>query len=333
MEILKQKRQEFWDTISKYNNFLLCLHVNADADSLCSNIAMSELLTQMGKTVEILAGKNDSFSKELHNLNWLRFVANHYVEDCNFKEYDCFIMLDASNEDRLHDMGDKMPLPKIVIDHHVSNNITGAELSIVDKSFSSASQMVYELGVSHAPFTTDYLQAVFMGIYGDTGGFKHGISARVFEIASTIYQRVEVQHLIDTYNNSIGPDDLAMMAIATNNMEFFEIKGLRFCMAIISSDEMAKYSDVITSETNSNLIIRTLRQTKNIHVLCVASQEDEDHWRVRFRSFNNTDYAKSMAESIGGGGHSNAASGILVANGPRVVSKIIKTNAINLYGK
>lgn len=331
MEILKQNKQKFWDTIAKYNSFILCLHVNADADSLGSNIAMSELLVQMGKKVTILAGKNKSFSKELHNLGWLKFVSNHRVEDLHIElmEKACFIILDASNEDRLHGMGDKMPLPKIVIDHHLGNNIIGAELSIVDTEFSSASQMVYELVEGQGPFTTDFLQAVFMAMYGDTGGFKHGISPRVFEIASIICEQVDMQPLINAYNNSVGSDDMAMLAIATNHMEFFNVSNVHFCLTVISKDEMDKYAE-INAETNSNFVVRTLAQVNGIDVLVIASQEDEDHWRVRFRSFNPTGYAKAMAESIGGGGHPMAASGTIVTDNPRTVSAIIKSKAIKI---
>lgn len=329
MEVLKQNKQKFWDMIAKYNSFLLCLHVNADADSLCSNVAMSELLVQMGKKVTILDGKNFSFSKDLHNLGWLQFVSNHRVEELHLELMDkpCFIMLDASNEDRLHDMGDKMTLPKIVVDHHLGNNIVGAELSIVDTEFSSASQMVYELGEGHGPFTTDYLQAVFMGMYGDTGGFRHGLSARVFEIASVIQKQVDMQPLINTYNNSVGPDDMAMLAIATNHMELFNVGSICFCITVISNEEMSKYSE-ITNETNSNFVVRTLGQQKGIDVLIVANQGTYFKWRVRFRSFGQNNYAKIMAESIGGGGHPMAASGTIVTDNPRTVSAIVKSNAI-----
>lgn len=336
MDILKQNKQKFWDTVEKYDNFILCLHVNADADSLCSNIAMSELLTQMGKNVTILAGKNKTFSKELHNLGWLQFITNHSVEGLhlNLMQKACFIMLDASSEDRLHNMGDKMPLPKIVIDHHAGNNIAGAELAIIEPAFSSASQMVYELGVNNVPFTTDYLQAVFMGIYSDTGGFRHGLSVRVFEIAEIVFQRVDMQPMINAYNNSVGHDDMAMLTIATNHIEYFDVGSLHFCMTVISKDEMGKYSE-INEETNSNFIIKTLKRLANIDILVVASQgfgDDNDKWRVRFRSFNADGYAKKMAESIGGGGHPMAASGAITTNNSRAVSVIIKYKAREIYG-
>lgn len=337
MDILQKNKQKFWDAIEKYDNFILCLHVNADADSLGSNIAMSELLTQIGKTVTILAGKNKFFSKELHGLGWLQIVSSNGVEDLDFESLGktCFIMLDTSNEDRLHDMSDKMPLPKIVVDHHASNNIVGAEVSIVDPTFSSASQMVWELSVDcgYFPHTTDFYQAVFMGIYSDTGGFKHGLSARVFEIAESVYQRVDMQPLIDAYNNSVGPDDMLMLAIATNHLEFFAVGSVHFCMAVISQNEMAKYAE-INNQSNSNFVVRTLQQQVNVDVLIVANQESEDNWRVRFRSFNNTDHAKKMAQSIfGGGGHSMSASATLVTSNPRTVSAVIKNNAIKIYGK
>lgn len=334
MKILKLNKQKFWDTVVKYNNFILCLHVDADADSLCSNIAMSKLLTQAGKKVTIVVGKNETFSKELHGLDLLQFVINERVEDLrlNLMQSACFIMLDTSNEDRLHDMGDKMPLPKIVIDHHASNSITGAELSIVDTDFSSASQMVYELADGHGFFMTDFLQAVFMGMYSDTGGFKYGLSARVFEIAQIIQEQVDMQPLITAYNNSVGLDDLAMLAIATNHLEFFDGGNLRFLIAIISKDEMSKYSE-ISDETNSNFVIKTLEQQKGIDVLVVASQNSEDLWRVRFMSFRKSSYAKTMAESfIGGGGHFDAGSATVVTNSPRTISVIVKNKAIQNYG-
>lgn len=336
LKLNKKSITKFWDIVNEHNNFILCLHVDADADSLGSNIAMRELLTQMGKKVTLLAGKNESFSKDLRDLDgWLSTVSNHGVDylHLDVMESTCFIMIDTSNEDRLHDVKIPSNIHKIVFDHHASNNITGALLSIIDSDFSSASQMVWELAVEKSGLhTDDFCKAVFMGIYGDTGGFKHGISDRVFEIASIIQRRVNIEPLINAYNNSVGYDDMAMLSIATNHLEFFNVGRLRFCMTTISKDEIAKHHE-IGKETNSNFVVRVLEQQKDIDVLVVANQDTEDRWRVRFRSFGQNDYAKAMAEIVsGGGGHPNAASGTIVTNNYRTVSAMIKANAIKIFG-
>jgi bifunctional oligoribonuclease and PAP phosphatase NrnA len=331
----KEEIDKFGELLNKYDRFLLCLHENADADSLCINIAMAELLTACEKTVTIVAGKNQSFSKELHNLaDWLRIVFPSKVEELDLSNYDCFIMLDASNEERLHDMGDKMTLPKIVVDHHVGNNITGAELSIVDPSLSSASQMVYEIAypILHA-MTKDFLLAVYMGIYGDTGGFKHGMSARTHQICGQIYRAgADPSGLVDAYNKSVGVDDVAMLAIATSNLKRFNANGVRFCVTTISQSDIEKHPEILP-ESNSNFVVRTLDQMHNVDVLVVANQQEGDSWRVRFRSFiNGGSHACDMAKALGGGGHAQAASCTIYNNDPRGIVASVKREAFEIYG-
>lgn len=332
MNILNQNKDLFWQTIAKYNRFLLCLHVSADADSLCSNTAMKELLVKMGKNVTIITGNNKTFSKDLQNLPWLDLVTVSTVEELNLADYDCFIMIDAAVEDRLHALGNQMSLPKIVIDHHISNNIVDAELGIVDGQYSSAAQMVYELGIGYEPHTTDFLQAVYIGMYADTGGFKFNVSPRLFEVASSICEQTDVTKIVSHYSQSIGRDDMAMLGIAANNNEMFDVGGLNFCLVTISNENMNKYPEIV-DETNTNTVVKLFSDMKGIDVLVIASQRDEDDWRVRVRSFIDGEHAKQIAEYFGGGGHPHAASGKFPKALPQTVTEAIKNATIELYNK
>lgn len=327
-----QTKKDFKETIDKYNRFLLCLHVNADADSLCSNIAMFEFLTSLGKRVTILAGKNNRFSRELAGLsNWLKLVANHTVEEIDFGQYDCFIMLDAYSEERLYDTK-HMPLPKVVIDHHESNTISDAEFLIVDSAYSSASHMVYDLCFEYAPHSRDYLLAVYMGIYSDTGGFRYGVSSEVHEVCSYICKQVDPSGLVKNYNQSIGVEDISVLSIATTNIKDFSVGDLKIYATTISQKDIRQKFGILDVNWNSNIAIRFLSEINGADVICVASEEESGLWRMRFRSFVEGLHAKILAESFGGGGHKHAASGTFLNNEPRAVIAEVKKHVEELFG-
>lgn len=326
----KQTKKLFWDTVNRFDRFLLCLHVNADADSLCSNIAMSELLVSRGKSVTILAGKNTTFSKELVNLNdWLKIVSNHSVEEIDFGQYDCFIMLDAHNEERLYDTKD-MPLPKIVIDHHRDNQIQDAEFKVVLSNYSSTAEMIYDLASSYISLSDDFLLAVYMGIYGDTAGFKYNVRSAVHEICSEICRRVDPSKLVLDYNKTLEAYDLDVLSIAISNLKQFKVSNLSFGVTTLPMKDVFEKIG-FDKKWSSNVATKVLSDVNDLDVLCIASEREPGVWRIRFRSFVNGSHARILAETFKGGGHDKASGGVFYNNEPRAVVAKIKESAEKLF--
>lgn len=325
-----QTKKLFWEAVNKFDRFLLCLHVNADADSLCSNIAMSELLVSRGKSVTILAGKNETFSNELVRLsNWLALVSNHKVEEIDFGQYDCFIMLDAHNEERLYDTKD-MPLPKIVIDHHRDNQIEGAEFKVVLSNYSSTAEMIYDLASNYVPPSDDFLLAVYMGIYGDTAGFKYNVRSAVHQICSEICRKVDPSKLVLDYSKTLEMHDLDVLSIAISNLRKFKISNLSFGVTTLPMSEVVNKIGLDT-KWSSNIATRVLSDINNLDVLCIASEREPGVWRIRFRSFVDGDHARVLAETFQGGGHNKASGGVFYNNEPCAVVAKIKENAEKLF--
>jgi nanoRNase/pAp phosphatase (c-di-AMP/oligoRNAs hydrolase) len=223
-----------------------------------------------------------------------------------------------------------MPLAKMVIDHHVGNNITGTDFVIVDSSYSSTSQMIYELASDKVSPSKDYLEAIYIGMYADTGGFKYNVSPRVHEACAEIMSRVDVSEKLKKYTQSTTPDDIVILSIATTNLKSFVVQGIRFYITTISQD------DIVGKLQNpnlwsSNIATRVLSDLNDVDVLCVASEKESGVWRIRFRSFIEGSHARILAESFSGGGHNKAAGGVIFTNDHRAVLAEIKKHAEKLF--
>ncbi len=331
LKLNKESIQKFWDALIKYDNIILCLHENSDPDSLCSNAAMMDALIEIGKSVTFISGKDTVFSKKMHSLPWLEKVTISRFEDLDFgNPKTCFIMIDIADESRVHGMGDNMTLPKIVIDHHKSNNITGAEFAIVDTDFSSAAQMVYEIVSTHTSVTKNFLQAVYMGMYSDTGGFKFGISSRVFEIASIVFKSADMNPLVQNYTKSLGADDLAILAIATNSKKYFSVSNINFCVVTLSRADIQRHPE-ITEASSMNIVTTVFSDLQDADVVFIARQGDEDDWRVSVRSFLPGGHARQIAEYLGGGGHDRAAGIKMYNTEPRGIVATVQQVVDSLY--
>ena len=72
----------------------------------------------------------------------------------------------------------------VVIDHHRTTNNIGYA-SWIDSGKSSSCEMVYDLLCTmNVPISPSIAANLYMGIFGDTGGFMHAnTNVRVFQIA------------------------------------------------------------------------------------------------------------------------------------------------------
>lgn len=306
---IKTIKQEFWETIEKYDRFLLCLHKNADLDSLCSNLAMRELLLRAGKTVTLLAGENNNFPESFAIFATdLRFISNHSIPEIDQNDYDYFIMLDIASESRLYDVSSsQIVIPKIVIDHHAGNNISGAEFSFIDPSRSSTAEMVAELGFIDSDEFKSY---IYMGIYADTMGFKFSMSSRVFEILQKTFTK-KTTRMVLCFEKSFTINDFKLLQTVIEkekfvyNRESHKISLVVVCLSAVDTALLAPFAD-------TGKIISIYEKRSDIDIFILAIQQGEDLWRLRIRSYvGDREYAKEIAEEFGGTGHAQSAGAIL----------------------
>lgn len=297
---IEKIRKEFWEEIEKYDRFLLCLHRFVDMDSLCSNAAMMDLLLSKGKTVTLLAGENEIFPKNFEIFaDEMKFVCRETLSGIDQGEYDCLIMLDIAGEDRLSEKLVKITIPKMVIDHHAGNNITGTVFSFIDPKRSSTAEMVAELGWIDSD---DFKNLIYMGIYADTVGLQYNVSPRVHQILGKAYNS-QTQSIVQQYEKSMSVGDLELVRIAIKNLKFITNKSKEgVSVAVVDLNEFD-----LSSGGESQYVISLLEKSRDIDVLIVVTHEKKKKFRLRIRSYIPGGFARRIAEIFGGSGHDDSA--------------------------
>ena len=138
--------KEIADAIKRFKgkSILLLGHKNADPDSVCSIVALSLGLKQLGYNVR--SGVIESASKISQKI--LNEVGEGVEVDPDLN-VDLIIMLDMSTEGQLSTFAEKVlasKAKKMIIDHHTVHDYSlKADYSFIDEESSSTVELVYDL--------------------------------------------------------------------------------------------------------------------------------------------------------------------------------------------
>jgi len=186
----------------KDKKVLLLTHHNADPDALCSAIALSEGLAQLGIESEIgvVESARTLAQKVAEKLDAV------YTTNPKF-EQDLIVLLDTSTEGQLSKLAETFKqsgAKKMVIDHHTEQELTfSVDLKYVDEKASSTTEIVYELLEKLGVKITDRMaKAIVIGLVTDTAHFKFA-TAKNFRL---------IAKLLDEHSMQLS-DILSLLAI------------------------------------------------------------------------------------------------------------------------
>ncbi|KKR11436.1 MAG: RecJ-like protein phosphoesterase domain-containing protein, partial [Candidatus Woesebacteria bacterium GW2011_GWA1_39_21] len=173
------------DKINSCGRILVSCHKDPDPDSIGSALAFRNVLIGLGKSVEIVCVSQELFDNVSYLPGYSEIKTAVDFSTFNYSGYDLFLILDSSSVDRV--TGDKnlykIPIPKIVIDHHETNTLFG-DINLIDKERASVGEILNDL-LEDFNFVIDQNTAdcLMAAIVGDTGAFKFpSTSKRTFEI-------------------------------------------------------------------------------------------------------------------------------------------------------
>ncbi|MFH1424174.1 MAG: DHH family phosphoesterase [archaeon] len=188
MEVLQVLRE------STEKNILLLAHHNADPDAVCSAIALSEGLKQIGcKSVRI------GFVESISKLSQKIVNKLNYEIDLNPNlNADLIVLLDTSTAGQLSKMADKFKsakAEKIIIDHHTpTEEPLEADHKLVDEKASSTVELVYdllkELGVE---ISKEVAEAMCFGLVAETAHLQFA-TPKVFRILADLQEKHGIVH-------------------------------------------------------------------------------------------------------------------------------------------
>lgn len=296
------KFQEVKNIILRADRISIFPHINMDADTLGSSVALSEALRKLGKETKIIISEN--ISKRLD------FLKNDNIADFadqRNEHFDVGIMVDCSGLKRIEPRNEiyKKCDIKVAIDHHImAENDIDFDCKIIESDSAATGELIYllikELGIN---MDLEIANAIFAAITTDTGNFQfdnttkrtHLIASELFDVdgfsskkvSNMLYQRVPFSQMkLENY--------------IISNLQFLQTG--KVAIGCITKEALKKCdADMEDGEG----IVQKIIKLAGIEV-AVLIKEDDDKIRVSLRSKNNFDVSEIASEN-GGGGHRLAA--------------------------
>ena len=285
------------DKIRASRTIVITNHLRPDGDSLCTSLALAEMLELMGKRVRLI--NRDPTPFPFVNLPAIGRVTIGQIPPGAF---DLAILLECANVQRSgqESLDD---YDKINIDHHFSNDVY-ADINWIDPSAAAVGEMAFTLAEQmKLKITPSIAGHLYCAIVSDTGCFQFSnTSARAFEVS---YKLVKL---------GANPIKTTEFLFNTNTPEKIKLLG-----RVLSTLRMNRRENLATitmlkkvlddlhlREIDTEDITALARSIKGVEMVLFFKEVSRNTFRVSLRSKDKAN-AAAVAEYFGGGGHLHAA--------------------------
>lgn len=276
-------------------------HINPDGDAVGSVLAVTGILSEAGIRTRIIPQKNVS-----ERYGFLYGWGNFLKPWDRHGKPNLLICLDAGEADRLPKTAQTLitsGTPTINIDHHRSNNGFGTA-SWVDPTAPSTSYMVYKLFKdSGYEINRAAAEALYVGLLTDTGGFTYrNATAEAFATAAELVRL------------GVDPSGITKNLYGGSDLDHFHITG-----AVLSTMSRTSGGDVVyiyasremleaegANSFDTEGLVDVTKRVSGMRIGVFFRETEDRNVQVSFRSGDSVN-VRLLAESLGGGGHNEAA--------------------------
>jgi bifunctional oligoribonuclease and PAP phosphatase NrnA len=320
-----------WDEavglLRRAEDVTLFAHVNPDADSLGSAVALGLALRSVGVGARVSFG-GGGHDGEIHVPETLRFLPglDLVVAPAEVPAApDVVVVLDTAHQDRLGSLADRVEKAGavIVVDHH--RTVTGLGTHrLVDVSAPATGVLVLRLvDALGAELTADIAVALYAAVASDTGSFRyagttpatHHLAARL--LAAGVRQDQVSAHLWDSV--PLGYLHVLAGALAGVRLEAGAVGGRGLVWTTVSAADRRAHG--LRFEAVEG-VIDVVRKAREAEVAAVLREDDAGRWLVSLRSRGSVDVS-TVARTLGGGGHMFAA-GFTAPGGPEAAVAAVR---------
>ncbi len=281
---------------------LISTHKSPDGDALGSQLGLMLALEKMGKTVSA------------HNLDPVPEIYRFLPQNERIRigkpvrgRYDAFIVVD-SDPPRTGLFDTIYPADLLInIDHHITNPLAWL-LTWLDTTASAAGEMVFklirELGV---PLDRDIALCLYTAVFTDTGSFRYSnTTPESMKIAATLLEAGADPWLVtENVYESFSYPRLKLLGTVIANMERSADGRTAW---VVVTDELYRRTNTTAEDTDN--FVNFVRSAKGVEVAILLRQTGSAQYKISMRSKGRVDLS-GLAQSFGGGGHNNAAGGVL----------------------
>lgn len=309
-----------FELIKQSRYILIVTHINPDADTIGSALALSNLFYE-NKIKHKVYNISSKLPRKLDFIS--RFEK---ITDILPPFYDLLIAIDCGSYKRLGFEVSK-DIPIINFDHHISNENFGT-INIVDSSKASTSELVFDFFKNNSlKITKDIATALYVGIYDDTKAFSlDRCNKETFYKAYTLVDLGAEPAYIA--NKLLRRESLAkyrMIPKILNSLELYKEGELAFIYAL-----PLWFKETGASNTDCEDAIDMLMNISLVK-LAIFIRISDGICRVSFRSKGDIDVAK-LASSFGGGGHFNTSGCSIKTQDIEEAKNLILKEVLKSYG-
>lgn len=280
--------QAIQQAIEEFNTIIIHRHVRPDPDALGSQAGLCELIKASYPEKNVYVVGEDDPS--------LTFMVEMDQIDDQLYEDALVIICDTANTGRIDDSRYSLGKKVIKIDHHPNVDPYG-DLSWVDTTASSTSEMIYEFYLRAKGLTLNAVAArlLYGGIVGDTGRFLYpSTTKKTLQYAADLvtydFDRTKLYDGIYNVKDHIA----RMRGYILQN---FTLDKDGLSVVKLTKDVLDKFH---VSPLESGQLVGTLGDIEGI-VTWVFFIEEEEQIRVRLRSKGPV--INEVAAKYNGGGH------------------------------
>ncbi len=295
--------------IKDSDNVFLVPHKDADYDAIGACIGMSLFAQACGKNAYIVLNVNSiepSAKRVLEENEEILANTNYFIDEET--------SLDILTNDAVvivcdHHSADITIAPRLVeeakkiaiIDHHRRKQETNITAMMIynEPAASSTVELIIEM-MQYQPLVRELseIDATFMytGILVDTDGFKARCSSRTFEACA--YLRKKGADI--TLANEWLKETIEQFEMKNKVLKYAKVVHRNIFVAAMPESEGTATRTLVSQVANYALTI------KDIEASFVVAKIDNDLWSISGRS-NGEVNVQLIIESMGGGGHFNAA--------------------------
>ncbi|MBP2077343.1 DHH family phosphoesterase [Oceanobacillus polygoni] len=284
------KWKQIIDAIKENDTIIIHRHVRPDPDAIGSQVGLKEIIKHSFPSKHVYVVGEDEPT--------LTFLASMDDIGDNVYENALVIVCDTANRPRIDDQRYTMGRQLIKIDHHPNVDVYG-DVSVVDTTASSVSEMIFELyeqGREDGFRLNDTAaRLLYAGIVGDTGRFMFpSTTKKTFQYAAELvtydFDRPALYAELYSVEDNIS-------RLQGYVLQEFELLPSGLCTIKLTKGILEKFH---VSPDESSQLVNILSTIKGIKAW-VFFIEEEDQIRVRLRSKGPV--INEIAANYNGGGH------------------------------
>lgn len=295
----------------------LLAHVNPDADTIGSALALGLALHRKGAAVRVSFGPPADVPESLANLDTAHLIVPADEVPAN---PELLVALDAASAQRLGWLEDRVAASKqvLVIDHHASNTRYGTHHVVDDTAEATAVLVLAVLDEMGEALDMDIARCLYAGLVTDTSSFRR----------ATPHTHRIAQRLIEA---GVDPDGLGRQLLDTHPFAFLPMLARVLARAVLEPDAAGGHGFVHTSVTQADMdgvrseevesVVDVLRTTVEAEVALVLKEKTPGEWTGSLRAKSAVD-VRVVAVGLGGGGHRLAAGFTAAGTADEVIARV-----------